>query len=233
MSATSSMDQDRPVPRIVERTDGRWEIEGVPAVEASALLEQYAPWRMLLAFSSGPASDDGATFQPFNTIPLKKLQVVLPHIKLPPAPDVLDIGFNCGYNSLYMASRYNARVTGLDVVARHKELSDDLAALLELDTEFLLADTESFVRPESYDLVLHFGTLYHLPNPLRSVENCARSLRSGGWFALETTRYVEKSDGGKWIHGFNGDRTNFWALGTQVVTDFFQRSSLSPPPDDL
>jgi SAM-dependent methyltransferase len=217
------------VARIVDLSDGRWEIEGVAPSDARALLARHAPWRMQLNFTDGPGSDSFETFEPFNAYPLRKLQFVLPKLDLPTSPAVLDVGFNCGYNSLYMAGRRDARVTGIDVLPRHKALADELADLLELDVEFLLDDAQTFVRDGKYDLVLHFGTLYHLPNPLLSVENTARSLKPGGWFALETTRYTRQPDCAKWIFGYGGDRTNYWAIGETIIADFFAQSRLSAP----
>lgn len=215
--------------RIKELRDGSWEIEGVDAAAARDILTRYAPWRMGLSFTRGPSSRDFETFKPFNDVPLRKLLTTLDHLSLPAAPAVLDVGFNCGYNSLYMADRFSAAVTGIDVLARHKGLADELAALLDLDVEFRLDDAEDFLRPEAFDVILHFGTLYHLPNPLRSMENCARSLKPGGHFALETTRYLGAADCARWIYGFNGDRTNFWALGDRVIEEFFARSGLTAP----
>lgn len=222
---------------ITELRDGRWEIAGVDPATAEDLLTRYAPWRMQLSFRDGPSSDDFETFQPFNAFPLRKLRTTLGRLELPPiddpgigkGPSVLDVGFNCGYNSLYMASRFGAAVTGIDVLPRHKALADELAALLGLDVEFRLEDAEDFERPDSFDLILHFGTLYHLPNPLRSMASCARSLKAGGWFALETIRYLGPPDCARWIYGLNGDRSNYWALGDRVIEEFFQRSGLEAP----
>lgn len=214
---------------ITELSDGRWEIAGVDPATAADLLSRYAPWRMQLAFARGPKSGDYETFQPFNDVPLRKLLTTLGHLELPTAPAVLDVGFNCGYNSLYMADRFGASVTGIDVVARHKRLADELATLLDVEIDFRLENAEDFLRPASFDLILHFGTLYHLPNPLRSMESCACSLKPGGWLALETIRYLGAPDCARWIYGLNGDRTNFWALGDRVIEEFYARSGLTAP----
>ncbi|MEO0983314.1 MAG: class I SAM-dependent methyltransferase [Pseudomonadota bacterium] len=212
---------------IMDHPDGRWEIAGVDADAARGFLETHAPWRMELSFHGGPKASDFETFQPFNARPLRKLHVLMGQADLPDRPAVLDVGFNCGYNSLYCASRLGSAVTGLDVSRKNKAVADGLADLIGVEAEFLLENAEDFERADAYDLALHFGTLYHLPNPLRSIEKTAKSLRKGGLFALETIRYTGDPRQAKWIWMFNGDKTNFWALGDEVLSEQFQRCGLS------
>lgn len=215
--------------QIRDTDDGLWVIEGISEPAATNFLTEFAPWRMELSFDSGPKSSDFETYNPFNEFPLRKLRILLDKIALPASPSVLDIGFNCGYNSLYMASRYGAKTTGIDVVPKHKEVADSLTQMLGVDAEFIMQSAEEFERKNTYDLVLHLGTLYHLPNPLRSIEKTASSLKKGGWFALETVRYLKDSGCARWVYGFNGDKSNFWALGDTVVDEFFGRCGLEKP----
>ena len=42
-------------------------------------------------------------------------------------------------------------------------------------------------------------------------------------------RYLNGEDLAKWVWGFNGDKTNYWALGDRVVSDFFRQCGLSEP----
>ena len=88
---------------------------------------------------------------------------------------------------------------------------------------------EEFERENSFGLILHLGTLYHLANPVRSLENCFRSLKKGGWFALETICYRGSEDKTvcKWINGLGGDRTNFWALGEGAIESMAQYCGIS------
>lgn len=210
---------------------GEWIIDGVDAETARAFLHRHQPWRMQLKFASGPKASDGPTFEPFNSEPLNKLRIILGHLPVEnlQGSRVLDVGFNCGYNSLYMAKAFASRVTGIDVAAKHKAVADELGGMLNVRAEFLLASAEEFERPGSFDLVLHLGTLYHLANPVRALERTFRSLADGGWFALETICYRGGDDGNicKWIRGFGGDRTNFWALGEGAIRSIAEYCGMS------
>ncbi|MBI2993848.1 MAG: class I SAM-dependent methyltransferase [Gammaproteobacteria bacterium] len=184
-------------------------------------LRKWQPWRHEICFSNGVKTSDLETTTPFTRTPLNKINVLEAHLPMSSLSGgtALDIGFNAGYNSVYLASRYGMRVTGVDVWERHKEVAEFLAGQASCkSTEFLLRDATTFLRPDYFDLILHFGTLYHLPNPLLSLENCARSLRKGGYLGLETTCYLGSDPTlCKFVWGFNGDRTNFWALSKPVL----------------
>jgi 2-polyprenyl-3-methyl-5-hydroxy-6-metoxy-1,4-benzoquinol methylase len=209
---------------------GEWLVTGVSPDVASAFLRKHAPWRMEVNFD-GIVSSQFGQYQPYNRTPLSKLREVLKFV-----PDanlregqILDIGFNAGYNSLYMAQQYGARVTGIDVVEKHKRTAEDLASILGLSADFILESAESFERRETFDLVLHFGTLYHLANPVMSIDKCVRSLKRGGWFALETMCYRAERDlsACKWIYGFEGDKTNFWSLGEEAIRSMVVRNGIT------
>lgn len=212
----------------IGRERGEWVLPCPDAGEARDLLRRFAPWRMLLKFENGPSALDFETYEPFNRWPLFKLDVILDAIETPARGfRALDIGFNCGYNALELARRHDARVVGIDVVPKHLEVARALAAHCGLDATFLEADAQDYENPGMFDLVLHLGTLYHLPNPARSIEKAARSLRPGGWFALETIRHLGEDPAlCRWIYGFNGDRTNFWALGDQAIREMGLRAGL-------
>jgi SAM-dependent methyltransferase len=198
---------------------GEWIIKGVDPVAATAFLGKYQPWRRELQFEGGPKSSDFKITTPFARAPLSKLRIALPHI-----PEhvlggrVLDIGSNLGHHSLYLAQRYGASATGIEFSPSFKHISEELASLMSVDTRFLIADAEEYEEPEAFDLVLHFGTLYHLRNPVRSLEKSIKSMKKGGWMALETV-CLKSNDPtlSKWIYSFGGDRTNSWALGTGVI----------------
>lgn len=218
-------DHDHPVP-----ASGEWIIGGVDAGAGRSFLQRYAPWRMELKFESGPKASDGAVFQPFNPAPLSKLRVIMNHM-----PDAfrrgvraLDVGFNAGYNSIFLAQSYDASVVGIDIAPKHKLVATELSGMLGVRAEFILASAEEFEQKNAFDLILHLGTLYHLANPVRSLERSFRSLRSGGWFALETICYRASSDPAacKWINGFGGDKTNFWALGEGAIESIARYSGL-------
>jgi 2-polyprenyl-3-methyl-5-hydroxy-6-metoxy-1,4-benzoquinol methylase len=212
---------------------GRWTVRGIDAATARAYLERHAPWRCLIEFENGPRSDEFETYQPFNAVPLRKLARILERIPAASlaGTQVLDIGCNSGYNCLHLAQAHGATCTGIDILPKHIASCDDLAALLGVQAEFLRLSAEEIPWSERFDLVLHLGTLYHLENPLRSLRQCAAALRPGGWLALETICYRGSEDPtlSKWINLFNGDKSNFWALGPKVIDDCCTLSGLAAP----
>jgi SAM-dependent methyltransferase len=132
---------------------------------------------------------------------------------------ILDIGCNAGYNSIHAAAKFGARCTGIDIVPKHVEISRFLSEVAGIETEFLIASAETFSRPEVFDVALHFGTLYHLPNPVLSLRTTFDNLRPGGYLALETQVYDHPQDPNicYFMHMQNNDPTNFWALSTSAL----------------
>ena len=128
---------------------------------------------------------------------------------------LLDIGCNAGYNSIQAALKYQFSTTGVDIDWRHIETARFLAMLAGASSEFELADAETFSRPGEFDVILHFGTLYHLRDPLLSLRRSFENLKPGGYLALETQVYdrsvcysMEMQD---------NHRTNSWPLNTLIL----------------
>jgi 2-polyprenyl-3-methyl-5-hydroxy-6-metoxy-1,4-benzoquinol methylase len=100
---------------------------------------------------------------PFSEWPLGKFTdtaVAVPFGELA-GGRLLAIGYNAGYNSIHAALKYQFSATGVDVIPRHIEAVRFLAALAGASCEFDVASAETFSRPGEFDIVLHFGTLYH------------------------------------------------------------------------
>ena len=193
----------------------------VPADQLLEHLRQYEPWGHRIDFSNGVSTAQLARRVPFSERPLQKLKTVAQVI---PFDDLrggalLDIGCNSGYNTIHATAHYGMRVTGVDVQERHMQVSRLLAEMAGVEAEFLIGDAETFSRPSAYDVVLHFGTLYHLPNPLLSLKATFENLRPGGWLALETQTYDHPDDPDLcyFIHMHNNDDSNFWALSEHVL----------------
>ena len=115
----------------------------------------------------------------------------------------------------HLTHAYEMNVVGIEASASHVATSQLLAECSGLNrATFKVADAETYVDPEAFDLVVHFGTLYHLRNPIRALEAASRNLKVGGVLALETQCHGEP--GGmtaRYVRGFNGDPSNWWALG--------------------
>jgi len=133
---------------------------------------------------------------------------------------VLDVGCNSGYNAIYLSQKYGMEVVGIDHSRRHIEVSRFLSDVAGVHSvQFFEEDAESFVRPAEFDVVLHFGTLYHLPNPLLALRSALANLKKGGYLALETQCYDHPEDDRLcyFINMMNNDPTNYWALSTKTL----------------
>ena len=185
-------------------------------------LMPWGGWRHQFHFSNGLSISDIDKSAPWTEQPLNKIKIAEREGWLPADPaKVLDIGCNVGYNAIYLAKRYGHNVTGIDVTPNQIEFCQFLASSYGLDNvEFLLADAESHVEPESFDTVVHFGTLYHLPNVVRALEAASNNLKTGGMLLLETQCYGKDDvTSMRYVRGFNGDDTNWWAPSESVLLD--------------
>lgn len=188
----------------------------------SEKLREWEPWGHRIDFDNGVSTKDFKRRIPFSGQPLNKFGLVEAAIPFQDMSDrrLLDIGCCAGYNSIYAAMKYGARCTGIDVVPDQVEIACFLSEVAGVKAQFFIASAETFSRPEEFDVVLHFGTLYHLPNPILSLRTTFDNLRPGGYLALETQVYDNPEDANicYFMYMQNNDATNFWALSTSVLT---------------
>jgi 2-polyprenyl-3-methyl-5-hydroxy-6-metoxy-1,4-benzoquinol methylase len=184
-------------------------------------LQRWEPWGHRIDFDNGVSTKDFKRRIPFSEQPLSKFSLVETAI---PFGDIaggrlLDVGCNAGYNSIHAALKYRFSTTGIDITPRHVEAARFLAHLAGVPSEFESASAETFSRPCEFDVVLHFGTLYHLPNPLLSLQKSFENLKPGGYLALETQVYDHPQEPNicYFMHMQNNDPSNFWALSTPVL----------------
>lgn len=194
--------------------------------ELSMELGKYQPWGHRIDFSNGVSTAQFARRTPFSEQLLVKFQKAAEHIPFERLRGgaLLDIGCNSGHNSIHAAVAYGMRPVGIDVSARHMKASSFLAQLAGIEAEFLLENAETFSRPSSFDVVLHFGTLYHLPNPLLSLNTTFDNLKPGGYLGLETATYDHPDDPTlcRFAHMQNNDKTNFWAISEHVLHRYLE-----------
>lgn len=129
---------------------------------------------------------------------------------------VLDVGCSDGFYSFECERR------GADVVAIDDESSllsggvngfRTARSILGSNVEYRAADVELLPADEaaSYDLVLFVNVLYHLRNPMKSLEQLAMVTKPGGTLVLKT--YFQ-TDVRKWVrgrcYGFDIDRRPKW-----------------------
>lgn len=207
----------------IDFREGRVRIETpVDTAPLRRLLTAHEPWRHRIDFSGGISTADFRTAQPFSATPCRKIQLAERYVgELSGHQRALDVGCNAGYNSLYLASRYGMQVLGLDNLPRHIQVATELAQIAGVGgCRFQQGDAESFRDPEGFDLILHFGTLYHLKNPVRALETALANLRPGGLMLIETQLYgFPWSRKAAFIRGYRGDNSNWWALGEAALKD--------------
>lgn len=194
----------------------------LPAEELAKQVKQLEPWSHKVVFSNGVDTENYEKRKPFNAFPLRKLYKVADHIPFENfrGGNLLDIGCNIGFNTIHSTQCYDLNSTGIDVVKRNIEKSIFLSELAKVNCEFIQTSAETFTRKEFFDIILHFGTLYHLPNPILSLSLAYDNLQHGGWMAIETQTFDDPDLDPNlcyFIHGFNNDNTNFWALSTNVL----------------
>lgn len=190
--------------------------------ELTTTLRQYEPWSIRIDFDNGVSTKDLERRVPFSENPLQKLALAARHLPIDDlrGGTVLDIGCNSGYNSIHAATEWGMTPTGIDFNPRHITVSTMLAEAAGVTATFVHDSAETFSKPASFDLVMHFGTLYHLPNPLLALERAYENLKPGGHLALETQVYDHPSGDENicyFMHMQNNDPTNFWALSPSVL----------------
>jgi 2-polyprenyl-3-methyl-5-hydroxy-6-metoxy-1,4-benzoquinol methylase len=188
----------------------------------SEKLRRWEPWAIRVDFSNGISTKDFKRRIPFDEHPLFRFGIIVAGIPFAGISGgrMLDVGCNAGYLCIHAAKAYGLSCTGIDVVPRHIEVARFLSETAGVNTELFIASAETFSRPGEFDVILHFGTLYHLPNPVLSLRTTFDNLRPGGYLALETQIYDHPEDANicYFMHMQNNDETNFWALSRSVLT---------------
>jgi cephalosporin-C deacetylase-like acetyl esterase len=196
---------------------------GMPAEELRKELRRLQPWRYEIIFANGVRTSEFPAAAHFTRFPLAKWDVFA---KVIPAECIgegkaLDVGSNIGHHAFNLRRKYGMSVLGIDDNARNVEIAEFLARVSGLDRiRFLRADANHYRGDESFDLVVHFGTLDHLKHPLLALENTATMLRQDGFLALELQTYKSGDDETicKFIEGdFRGDNTCWWFPGKDAV----------------
>ena len=188
-------------------------------------LRRYEPWGHRIDFSNGVSTLDVGHRTPFSENPTQKAKIAFSHMPTYELANkrILDIGCNSGYSSIFAATEHQMRPTGIDVNKRHIEVSTMLSKMANVGAEFKLANAETYLEEGQFDVVFHFGTLYHLPNPLLSLQTTYRNLSPGGHLAVETQIYEGQDENECYfMHMHNNDQTNFWALSPTVMRKYME-----------
>jgi ubiquinone/menaquinone biosynthesis C-methylase UbiE len=134
-------------------------------------------------------------YEAFPEIPIRdalqvgiEVPLLVELLRIPTGGRVLEVGCGSGAALVELSRRLRpARLIGADVDV---SLLNEAARRLQscaLDCELLHADVHALPLPDcSVDVVIDFGTCYHIPDAESALQEVARVLRPGGLFVHET-----------------------------------------------
>ena len=104
---------------------------------------------------------------------------------------VLDLGCGTGKCTLQVAQK-GATVTGVDLSRGMIDIIVDKckSQVFKDSIQLVIGDVENLpFKGESFDIAVSFGTLHHIPNPDRAVNEASKVLKPGGlFFATEPNK---------------------------------------------
>ncbi len=117
---------------------------------------------------------------------------LLKFVELNGKQDFLEAGCGNGLVTKYLAEKYGASVTGIDIDPQQIELARKEAEGMQ-NISYLEADTTSLpFEDRKFDIVLSFGVLHHIENWLDALKEIKRVLKPGGYFLYADIIYPEK-----------------------------------------
>jgi ubiquinone/menaquinone biosynthesis C-methylase UbiE len=115
--------------------------------------------------------------------------VLVRALRLPPGCDVLETGCGAGIGLTALAANCRpASLTGVDIDDDLLEQARARFSARGIVASFVHGDVRELPFPdESFDLVVDFGTLYHVQPAQQAISEIARVLRVGGMLVHETS----------------------------------------------
>ncbi|HEY9668377.1 MAG TPA: methyltransferase domain-containing protein [Coleofasciculaceae cyanobacterium] len=105
------------------------------------------------------------------------------------AESILDVGCGIGGSSLYLAQKYNARVTGITLSPVQASRATDRSheAGLASQVQFQVADAlEMPFADGTFDFIWSMESGEHMPDKEKFLQECYRVLKPGGTFLMAT-----------------------------------------------
>src|SRR5687768_12782519 len=132
-------------------------------------------------------------FQPFPMLERRnwfqehvEVPVMIKLLGLPSRAHILEVGCGCGIALLAFARTLSPqRLVGLDIDPNLLHMAR--TRLSHTGTDLILGDVRDMAFDDvEFDVVIDFGTCYHISRPEDAVAEIARVLRPGGMFVTET-----------------------------------------------
>lgn len=116
-------------------------------------------------------------------------------VPLPPGSLVLDIGCGGGWTSEWLA-RWGYRVISLDIGFEYMAIACERAMESNLESwHTIQGDGENLpFADNTFDAVLYFASLHHMPAPHQSLAETYRILRPGGWVGASEPGNPQRAD---------------------------------------
>jgi len=109
-------------------------------------------------------------------------------LRIPTGGRVLEVGCGSGAALVELSRRLRpSRMIGVDVDSSLLNEAGGRLRSCSVDVELLHADVHALPLPDrSVDVVIDFGTCYHIPDAESAIHEIARVIRPGGLFVHET-----------------------------------------------
>lgn len=169
--------------------------------------------------------DKNSEFKPLHEINPLRIDYIKRYCD-PNLSELLDVGCGGGILSEGLAHQ-GARVTGIDLAQESINIAQlhALESELEIDYEFVSAESYAANNPERFDIVTCMEMLEHVPDPASIVKSCAELTKPDGMVFFSTINRNKKS----WLFAIAGAEHILKLLpkGTHDFERFIKPSELA------
>ena len=105
-------------------------------------------------------------------------------VQAPKGAVILDVGCGFGGSSIYLATKYQATVTGITISPVQAAMAQEAAYNANATARFLVMDADDITLPDKFDVVWSIEAISHFTNKSRFFIRAAEMLKPGGTLAL-------------------------------------------------
>lgn len=145
--------------------------------------------------------------------------------------DVLDIACGVGYGSAFLARAGARSVDGVDI---RPENIDFARTNYSADgVRFYQGDITSYGGDASYDVIVCFETIEHIPCYYEALQNCRRLLRKGGLLLVSSPNRVLSSPSAHWVSDAPENRFHVREFTESELLLLLQAAGFQVRQDDI
>jgi tocopherol O-methyltransferase len=104
--------------------------------------------------------------------------------QIEPGAAVLDVGCGFGGSSIYLASRFKAKVTGITISPVQADMARQYAERDNLTASFLVMDADNITLQDRFDVVWSIEAISHFGSKANFFSRAVELLKPGGTLAL-------------------------------------------------